>query len=48
MKSVRLIVDGSALGNLRVGGWACIMQYQASERGFRTAPICFWLRGGHP
>ena len=32
MKSVRLIVDGSALGNPGVGGWACIMQYQACER----------------
>ena len=32
VKSVRLIVDGSALGNPGAGGWACIMQYQACER----------------
>lgn len=32
MKAVRLIVDGSALGNPGSGGWACILQYQASER----------------
>lgn len=32
MKSVRLIVDGSALGNPGVGGWACIIEYQAYER----------------
>ncbi len=32
MKAVRLIVDGSALGNPGCGGWACILQYQASER----------------
>ena len=32
LKFVRLIVDGSALGNPGAGGWACIMQYQAHER----------------
>jgi ribonuclease HI len=32
VKAVRLIVDGSALGNPGSGGWACILQYQASER----------------
>ena len=32
MKAVRLIVDGSALGNPGQGGWACILQYGAQER----------------
>lgn len=32
MKVVRLIVDGSALGNPGHGGWACILQYGARER----------------
>src|ERR1019366_4962761 len=32
MKFVRLIVDGSALGNPGQGGWACILQYRAQER----------------
>ena len=32
MKFVRLIVDGSALGNPGVGGWACILQYETRER----------------
>ncbi len=32
MKAVRLIVDGSVLGNPGLGGWACILQYGAQER----------------
>lgn len=32
MKFVRLIVDGSALGNPGQGGWACILQYSSQER----------------
>lgn len=32
MKFVRLIVDGSAVGNPGAGGWACILKYQAKER----------------
>jgi len=32
MKFVRLIVDGSALGNPGKGGWACILQYGSQER----------------
>jgi ribonuclease HI len=32
LKFVRLFVDGSAVGNPGVGGWACILQYQANER----------------
>ena len=34
MKFVRLIVDGSAIGNPGQGGWACILQYGAQERIF--------------
>ena len=32
LKFVRLIVDGSALGNPGVGGWACIMKHGMRER----------------
>ena len=32
LKFVQLIVDGSALGNPGVGGWACIMKHQTNER----------------
>ena len=32
MKFVRLIADGSALGNPGAGGWACILQYGTRER----------------
>ena len=32
MKFVRLIVDGSALGNPGHGGWACILQHGPRER----------------
>jgi hypothetical protein len=32
LKFVRLIVDGSALSNPGVGGWACILQYETRER----------------
>jgi len=32
VKAVRLIVDGSVLGNPGLGGWACILQYGAQER----------------
>ena len=32
MKCVRLVVDGSALGNPGQGGWACILQYSVTER----------------
>ena len=32
LKFVRLIVDGSAVGNPGSGGWACILQHQTNER----------------
>ena len=32
MKFVRLIVDGSALGNPGLGGWACILKHGTRER----------------
>jgi len=32
LKFVQLIVDGSALGNPGVGGWACIMKHGMRER----------------
>ena len=32
MKFVRVIVDGSALGNPGRGGWACILRFGAQER----------------
>jgi ribonuclease HI len=32
LKFVQLIVDGSALGNPGVGGWACIMKHGMQER----------------
>jgi ribonuclease HI len=32
MKKVKLITDGSCLGNPGPGGWACILRYNAHER----------------
>jgi len=32
VKTVRLIVDGSSIGNPGRGGWACILQYGEQER----------------
>ena len=32
MRFVRLIVEGSALGNPGLGGWACIMKHGTRER----------------
>ena len=32
MKSVKLITDGSCLGNPGPGGWACILRYNGQEK----------------
>ena len=32
MKKVRLITDGSCLGNPGTGGWACILRYNGQKR----------------
>ena len=39
MRFVRLIVDGSALGNPGLGGWACIMNH-----GTRESVLTGWER----
>jgi ribonuclease HI len=32
MKQIKLITDGSCLGNPGPGGWACILRYNSQER----------------
>ena len=32
MKKIRLITDGSCLGNRAPGGWACILRYNSHKR----------------
>jgi ribonuclease HI len=40
MKTVRLITDGSCIGNPGMGGWACILRYGAQAKEiFGSAPV---------